>query len=232
MVDEHKITGNVVVITGATRGIGYAIAEELEKENIVVSIGRKKHKKEAPGIFLRCDVTDENEVKRCINEIIQRFNKIDVLINSAGVMFFNELINVSDKEFDETFSVNVKGVFLMCKEVLPYMRRQREGYIINISSVRGITSAPGKGIYSASKFAVRALTETILLENRDYNIKATSICPGVIWTESTKERLQREGLTKEDVLLEEDIVKTVKYLLSLSAKAYVRELVIGGRLHG
>ena len=147
-------------------------------------------------------------------------------------MLYNDLIKATEEEFDRSFAVNVKGTFLMCREVLPHMRKQKEGYIINISSVRGITAAPNKGIYSATKYAVRALTETIFLENKGYNIKATSVCPGIIWTDSTKEKLKMEGLTKKDVLLEEDIVKTIKYLLSLSQKAHIREIVIGGRLHG
>jgi len=145
---------------------------------------------------------------------------------------YNELTKATIEEFEKSFDVNVKGVFLMCREILPYMRKQGSGYIINISSVRGITSAPNKGIYSATKFAVRALTETILLENQKYNIKATSICPGIVWTDSTIDKLRKEGLTRDDVIWEDDIVKTVRYLLSLSPKAYIREIVIGGRLYG
>lgn len=222
----------VIVITGATRGIGYAIAKELEKDNMVISIGRKKHKKRMPGIFIKCDVTKEEDVKKTIQAIIKKFGRIDVLINCAGVMLYNDLTKATEKEFDVSFSVNVKGLFLMCREVLPHMRDQESGYIINISSVRGVTAAPNKGIYSATKFAVRSLTETIFLENREYGIKTTSVCPGIIWTESTKEGLKKEGLSKKDVLSEDDIVKTIKYLLSLSPKAYVREIVIGGRLYG
>jgi len=222
----------VIVVTGATRGIGYTIAKELEKENVVISIGRKKHRGKVPGTFIRCDVTIKEDVSSCIKEIIEKFGRVDVLINCAGVMLYNELTKVTEKEFDESFNINVKGTFLMCRDVLPHMRKKRKGYIINMSSVRGVTSAPNKGIYSATKFAVRALTETILLENMEYNIKATSICPGIVWTESTKEKLKMEGLTKKDVLEEQDIVKTINYLLSLSPKAYIREIVIGGRLHG
>lgn len=221
-----------MIITGATRGIGYAIAKELEKENTVISVGRRERKKKIPGIFIRCDITNKEDVKSCIQAIIENFGRIDVLINCAGVTLYNDLITATEKEFDKSFDVNVKGTFLMCREVLPHMREQREGYIINISSVRGVTAAPNKGIYSATKFAVRALTETILLENKEYNIKATSVCPGIVWTDSTKEKLKKEGLTKKDVLVEEDIIKTIRYLISLSPRAYVREIVIGGRLHG
>jgi len=221
----------IIVITGATRGIGYAIRKELEKENIVISIGRKKHKRKIHSIFIKCDITNKENVVRCINTIIKKYKRIDVLINCAGVMLYNDLTNATEKEFDESFAVNVKGIFLMCQEVLHHMRKQKSGYIINMSSIRGITSAPNKGIYSSTKFAVRALTETILLENKSYNIKATSICPGIIWTESSKERLKKEGLTKKDVVTEDDIVKTIKYLLSLSPKANVKEIIIGGKLY-
>jgi len=223
---------DVVVITGATRGIGYSIAKDLEMDNQVISIGRQKHGMEIPGEFFRCDVTNEKEVKETVKSVINKYHRIDVLINCAAVMLYNDLTKATIKEFEQSFNVNVKGTFLMCREVIPHMRKQKRGYIINISSVRGITAAPGKGIYSATKFAVRALTETILLENQKYNIKATSICPGIIWTDSTIDKLRREGFTKDDVIWEDDIVKTVRYLLSLSPKAYVREIIIGGRLHG
>ncbi len=223
---------NIIMITGATRGIGRAIAKELSSKNVVISIGRQKHSKNVPGIFLKCDVTNEEEVKKCVSWVISEHGRIDVLINCAGVMIYNDLTKATEEEFDESFSVNVKGTFLMVKEVLPYMRKKKKGYIINISSVRGITAAPNKGIYSATKFAVRAITETILLENRKYNIKATSVCPGVVWTASTKKRLIAEKLSKRDVVQEQDIVKTIKYLLSLSPNAYIREIIIGGRLHG
>jgi len=222
----------VVIVTGATRGIGYSIAKDLETDNHVISIGRKKHGRDIPGEFFRCDITNEKEVKETVKTVINKYHRIDVLINCAGVMLYNDLTKATIEEFEQSFNVNVKGTFLMCREVIPHMRKQKRGYIINISSVRGITAAPGKGIYSATKFAVRALTETILLENQKYNIKATSICPGIIWTDSTIDKLRREGLTKDDVIWEDDIVKTVRYLLSLSPKAYVREIVIGGRFHG
>ena len=228
-VEQNK---KIVVITGATRGIGKAIGEGLENSYEVISIGRQKHKGHIPGKFIKCDVTNREDIKRAINKIIGEYGRIDILINCAGVMLYNDLTKATEEEFEKSFSVNVKGTFLMMKEVLPHMRKRRKGYIINISSVRGITAAPNKGIYSATKFAVRALTETVFLENKDFGIKATAICPGIVWTESTKDKLIKEGLSKEDVVQEEDIVKTVKYLLSLSPKAYVREIVIGGRLHG
>jgi len=180
----------------------------------------------------KCDVTNLDNIQDITKRIISKFGRIDVLINCAGLMKYNELIEAKEDDFDQSFKVNVKGTFLMCREILPHMRHQRGGYIINISSIRGITAAPEKGIYSATKFAVRALTETIQLENREFNIKATSICPGIIWTESTRRKLELEGLNKNDVITTEDIVKTVGYLLSLSSKAFVGEIIIGGRRYG
>ena len=225
---------DVAVITGATRGIGLSIAWELEKDHHVISIGKEEREdtSDIPGEFIRCDVSDERSVENAVKYVIEKYEKIDVLVNAAGVMIYNELTEATEEEFERSFSVNVKGTFFMIKHVLPHMRAENHGYIINISSVRGITSAPKKGIYSATKFAVQSLTETTNLENRDFGIKATAICPGIVWTESTKEKLIKEGLSKEDVVWEEDITKTVRWLLSLSPKAYVREIVIGGSLHG
>lgn len=225
---------DVAIVTGATRGIGLSIARELEKDYQVISIGKKKRENPSniPGEFIQCDISDERNVKNAIEYVIEKYGRIDVLVNSAGVMIYNELTEATEEEFEKSFSVNVKGTFFMIKHVLPYMRAKKHGYIINISSVRGITSAPKKGIYSATKFAVRSLTETTYLENREFNIKATAICPGIVWTESTKEKLIKEGLSKEDVVWEEDITNTVRFLLSLSPMAHIKEIVIGGRLYG
>ncbi len=225
---------DVAVVTGATRGIGLSIAQELEKDHHVISIGKKERDDTSriPGEFIKCNVSDESSVENTVKYVIEKYGKIDVLVNAAGVMIYNELTEATEEEFETSFSVNVKGTFFMIKHVLPYMRTEKHGYIVNISSVRGITSAPKKGIYSATKFAVRSLTETVYLENRDFGIKATAICPGIVWTESTKEKLTKEGLSKDDVVWEEDIAKTVRCLLSLSPKAHVREIVIGGRMYG
>ena len=130
-------------------------------------------------------------------------------------MLFDKFENIKESDMDAMYNVNIKGTLLFSQTVLPIMRKQKSGYIINISSTRGITGAPNKGAYAVTKFGVRALAETLFQENKKYGIKTTSICPG---------KLDKKLVTYDD------IINTVKYLLTLGPKAYVKEIIIGGQL--
>jgi NADP-dependent 3-hydroxy acid dehydrogenase YdfG len=224
----------VAIVTGASRGLGKAIARVLfEEEYIVIACARSFSDSEKKNYLkFHCDITKRDNIRKIVDAVIQKYDRIDVLINNAGLMIYDNFVEMKETDLDEMYSINVKGVMLFSQAVIPIMRKQKEGYIINMSSVRGITGAPNKGAYSATKFAVRGLTETILAENKKYGIKATSICPGLVYTEQTKNPLPKYGLTKKDVLTKKDIANTILYLLNLSPKAHVREIVIGGRLYG
>lgn len=222
----------IAIVTGGSKGIGKAIAEGLLKKGYIVIVCSRSllYKEEKDYLEINCDVTKEKEVEKVINLVEKKYARIDVLVNCAGLMLYNKITEIDIKDFDNLFAVNVKGVMLFCKKVIPIMQKQKSGYIINISSVRGITGAPNKGAYAASKFAVMGLTQTILAENKEYGIRATAICPGLVYTEQTKLLLKEYGLLKDDVVEKEDIVKTIYYLLSLSTSAIVREIIIGGVL--
>lgn len=226
------MANEVAIVTGASRGIGKVIAQTLIKNGYtVVGCATSFSNKEQKNYMeLHCDVTKKNDVKKVVDTVIKKFGKINVLINNAGLITYDKFTNIKEKDFDKMFLVNVKGVMLFSQAVLPIMKKQRSGYIINMSSIRGITGAPNKGVYSATKFAIRGLTETIFAENKEFGIKTTSICPGLISTNSTKDIMKTYGLKKEDVVKESDISDTILYLLKLSPKAYVREIIIGGHL--
>lgn len=207
----------VAIITGANRGIGQMIANSLaiDYNTVICDVSAKFEDKYGNVLYIPCDVSDKNSVKDVVNKTIEKFGRIDVLVNNAGLMLFDLFDDIKDEDIDRMYDVNVKGALFFSQEVLPVMRKQNSGYIITISSTRGITGAPHKGAYSATKFAVRGLMESIQTENKKYGIKTTSICPGAVG---------------DDKVTKEDVAKTVKYLLSLGPKAYVKQIIIGGQL--
>ena len=193
----------VIVITGGGGKLGEILTRHLSKNNIVISLSHKD-----------CDITSRKVVSKVFKSIIKKHKRIDVLINAAGVMIFNPLKKISDKEIDLTLNVNFKGVVNTIQEIIPIMERQEYGRIINLSSIRGITGAPNKAVYSASKFALQGFIDSLRYELKGSNIKVTNICPGrILETVSCR-----------------DIVSSVNYVLSLSDRTFVRNIILGGQL--
>ncbi len=222
----------VILITGTYRGIGKALYDILLANGYIV-IGCDVNFKDALKSNLgklHCDITNKESIIRAVSKVINKYKRIDVLINCAGIISYDPIEKIKEDDFEKLWQTNVKGAFLFSQAVLGIMKMQKKGYIINMSSIRGITGAPNKGAYSATKFAVRGLTQTILAENKQYNIKATAICPGLVSTGSNDKTLKHYKLTEKDVLTKEDIAQTVLYLLKLSPKAYIRDIIIGGQL--
>jgi NAD(P)-dependent dehydrogenase (short-subunit alcohol dehydrogenase family) len=184
-----KLENKTIIVTGSGRGIGKYIAKRLGKEgaNIVVT-GRKEADIEkicneinddgGRAIFIKGDVTSEEDVRDVISKTIQKFGKIDVFVNNAGIGLRKLLWETRVEEFEEIMDVNVKGVFLYMKNIIPKMK---EGLIINISSGAGKTGIPTLSAYCASKFAVIGLTEAAAGEVGT-NIKIVALCPGSVNT--------------------------------------------------
>ncbi|MCZ7400860.1 MAG: SDR family NAD(P)-dependent oxidoreductase [Candidatus Methanoperedens sp.] len=184
-----KLENKTIIVTGSGRGIGKYIAKRLGKEgaNIVVT-GRNEADIEkvcneindngGRAIFIKGDVTREEDVRDVISKTIDKFGKIDVLVNNAGVGLRQLLWETRVEEFEEIMDVNVKGVFLYMKNIIPKMKK---GLIINISSGAGKTGIPTLSVYCASKFAVIGLTEAAAGEVGK-NIKIVALCPGSVNT--------------------------------------------------
>ncbi|MCZ7391777.1 MAG: SDR family oxidoreductase [Candidatus Methanoperedens sp.] len=204
-----KLENKTIIVTGSGRGIGEYIAKRLGREgaNMVVT-GRteediEKVSKEindtgGKAIFIRGDVTREEDVKKVINKAIKKFGKVDVLINNAGVGLRKYLWETEVEEFEEVMDVNVKGVFLYMKNIIPEMEKHG-GLIINISSGAGKTGIPTLSAYCASKFAVIGLTEAAAAEVK--NIKIVALCPASVDTGMFKRLFPYEeaDLKPEDV---------------------------------
>ena len=191
---NENISGKVVVITGASSGLGEATARLLAKQGALVVLGARRadridalaHELTAAGgkaLSVATDVRDREQVKRLVDTAVKSFGRIDVMLNNAGVMPLAPLERLKTEEWDQMIDVNLKGVLNGIAAALPYMKEQKSGHFINVSSVAGHKIIPDGTVYCATKFAVRALSEGLRQEVKPYNIRTTVISPGAVATE-------------------------------------------------
>ncbi len=189
-----NIEGKVVVITGASSGLGEAAARHLASQGAKVVLGARRAERlealvkeiEAAGGTARAlavDVTDRAQVANLVDTAVQGFDRIDVLINNAGIMPLSALESLKVDEWDRMIDVNIKGVLYGIAAALPHMKAQKSGHVITTSSVAGHLVFPASSVYSGTKFAVRAICEGFRQEVKDYNIRTTILCPGAVKTE-------------------------------------------------
>jgi len=177
----------VIIITGASSGIGYSTAEYLAKQgHIVYGAARRTDKMESlrkSGVTpLKMDVTDEASIKEAVAEVIKQEGRIDVLVNNAGYGSYGAIEDVTLSEARQQFEVNVFGLAAVTKEVLPYMRKQKSGRIINTSSMGGRVTTYFGAWYHATKYAVEAFSDALRMEVGEFGIKVSLIEPGGIKT--------------------------------------------------
>lgn len=170
----------VVLITGASSGIGHSIGKYLHQKGYkVYGTSRSPKEKMRDGIhFLAMDVTKPDTIQTAVSEILQQVGKIDFLINNAGMGITGPIEETPDAEIAKVFDTNYFGAIRVIKAVLPSMRKNRGGFIINITSIAGYMGLPYRGIYSATKGALELTTEAFRMELKDFNIKMTNIAPG------------------------------------------------------
>jgi NADP-dependent 3-hydroxy acid dehydrogenase YdfG len=181
----------VAFITGGTSGIGKAICTYLASKGVIVyGSGRKVENGSKLDTFklVRCDVTSDDSVKKAVQYIIEQEGKIDLLVNNAGIGMAGSIEDSEIEEIRNIFNTNVAGTLRTCKAVLPQMRKQKSGLIINISSVGGLMGLPYRGIYSSSKSSVELISEAMSMEVMKYGIKVVLIEPGEFKTSINQNR--------------------------------------------
>jgi 3-oxoacyl-[acyl-carrier protein] reductase len=180
------LTDKVVIVTGAGRGIGLTIAEKFAREGsrvVGLDLAATPDEGTTSGIVpLGCDVSDSASVRRAVAEVVERFGRIDVLVNNAGINAEGLLEELSDDLWDRCFDINVGGVFRMCREVIPVMKQQSGGRIINAASFAAIVPSVASAAYAASKSAVVQMTRVLASELGPYDITVNSYAPGMIPT--------------------------------------------------
>ena len=222
MTENTSLKNKVAIITGGGTGIGRAITLALvEQQARVVICGRRKERLEQTEQLIRqaggevlavqADVTVPDQVEHVVRATVEKFDRIDILVNSAGVDGPGETHDMTINTWERVLGANLDGPFLMTRAVLQVMRAQRSGHILMISSESGIIYEFGHTAYGVSKHALNAFTEFVQQENVDFNIRINSICPGWVYTEMVE---KEPGLQREKCLYAEDIADLAIWLLT------------------
>lgn len=207
---NNNVTDKIVVITGASSGLGAEAARHLAGLGGTVVLGARREDriktladsilaKGGKALAIETDVTDRASVQKLVDTAVKTYGRIDVLLNNAGVMPLSPLEKLRVDEWDLMIDVNIKGVLYGIAAALPHMKAQKSGHIINVSSVAGHRVLENSAVYSATKFAVRALSEGLRGEVKPYNMRTTVISPGAVQSEllngihdeATAEQLQK-----------------------------------------
>jgi NADP-dependent 3-hydroxy acid dehydrogenase YdfG len=238
-----SIANKVVVITGASSGIGESTARLLAGNGARVVLGaRRKDRIDAlvkditaqggSALGFTTDVTKREDVEALVTGAFDKHGRIDVIVNNSGIMPIAPMAALKVKEWDRMIDVNIKGLLYGVAAVFPIMQKQKQGHIINIASVAGFKIfAPGGTVYSATKFAVRALTEGLRMENKADNIRCTMISPGAVATElpeSSSEEATRKDLREfyKMAIPADSVARAIAYTIEQPAEVEIDEIVI------
>ena len=200
MEDIFNLKGKYALVVGASSGIGKQFAKALAKQGVNVAIAARRVEKleelkteidnlGVKCIAVSCDVTSEDSIKNCVDEVVKGFGRIDILCNNAGIDLFGDFFTYTTEDWDKTMDTNIKGMFLMSREVGKVMKEQNYGRIINTASIGGRFASEGNIAYYASKGAVINFTRALAADMAPYNVCVNAIAPGVFDTELTHDTL-------------------------------------------
>ncbi len=239
---SETTAGKVVVITGASSGLGAATARHLSALGAVFALGARRldriqalaaelRDRGGKALALATDVTHYDQVKALVDAAVQAYGRIDVMLNNAGLMPHSPLERLKIEDWNRMIDVNVRGVLYGIAAALPHMKRQKAGHIINVSSVAGHKVRPGGVVYAATKHAVRVISEGLRMEVKPYNIRTTIISPGAVATElvdritepDVRESVRR--MTGDLALPAETFARMVEFAISQPADVDVNEIL-------
>jgi len=221
----EDLSGKAAIVTGGGTGIGKGVAIMLAALGCkVVLCGRRKtpldetlgviREQDGQAVAVTADVSIESDVERVVQTALDEYGKIDILVNNAGIGGGGRIHAHDIDTWDRVMAVNLRGPFLTSRAVLPLMRSQEQGHIINISSESGLEYYEGNGAYGVAKHGLNALSEFIQRENQGLGIRVDTICPGMVITEMTE---NSPGLDHNKCLYPDDIAELVQWLLTRRA---------------
>jgi len=203
----EDLKNKIAIVTGARRGIGKAIALKLAKNKVKVIVTdinleecegviKEIEKLGGEGLALKLDVTDKEDIEKAVQLTKEKFGRIDILVNNAGIFIQKELEEMDDLEIDNLLSIDLKGVIFFIKNVIPEMKQQKYGKIINIASIAGLVGVDLSSIYCAAKGGVVNITKALALDLGKHKINVNAVAPGAINTNMTKDLLNNEEVKK------------------------------------
>lgn len=219
---SDRLRGKVAIITGGGSGIGRGLAIALAQEGAAAVVcGRRKQKLDetveeiwsqgGAALAVQADISVEADAARVVQNVMDTYRRIDILINNAGISSGGSAHETGAETWDRVMAVNLRGPYLMTRHVLPVMRANRNGHIINISSESGLEYYPGDAAYGTSKHALNAFGEFVQRENQEMNIRVNTICPGMVVSEMTE---HETNLDRSKCLVPEDIADLVIWLVT------------------
>ncbi|MGB2994277.1 MAG: 3-ketoacyl-ACP reductase [Paenisporosarcina sp.] len=228
-----NLKGKNAIITGAGRGIGRAIAIALANEGVNVGLLARSEghlqevvkETEAQGVkavFATADISSNEEVTKAILSLTSELGTVDILINNAGIAKFGKFMDLEVEEWEKIIQVNLMGVYYVTRAVLPGMIERQSGDIINISSSAGQKGAPITSAYSASKFGVMGITESLAMEVRKHNIRVSALTPSTVATDLAIDNDLTDG-NPDKVMQPEDIAEFIVSQLKLNKRIFVKE---------
>ena len=243
------LRGKVAVVTGAGKGLGWAIAQRLAQDgaNLIVADIEAKSAEEKSGVIrqmkrdslaVQMDVSRWADVEKMVKQVMVQFNRIDILVNNAGIMGpYYPVMEYPEEIWDRVIAVHLKGTFLCCKGVLPIMKAQGSGQVVNLASVAGKEGNANMSPYAAAKAGIIGLTKTLGKEMAPYNVRVNCVSPALIETDMTKEMVpeQRDLLTSKIPLgrlgKPEEVAAVVRFLVSDEASFVTGQCydISGGR---
>lgn len=231
-----EIKNKVALVTGGGKGIGKAIAIALAREGANVAICSRKMKdlQEVArrigdlgrrALPMEADISRESLIRSVVKETASKFGGINILVNNAGLGRFGKIAELSTQDWDTMFEVNLRAMFLCIREALPYLKRNAESVVVNMSSLAGKNAFAGGAGYTATKWGVIALSKCLMLEEREHGVRVITVCPGSVDTDF----FNHESLPKpnrDKILKAEDVAATTLAAIKLPQRAMVNEIEI------
>ena len=227
-----KIKNSIALVTGGNSGLGKATASLLiEKGATVVITGRNPEKTEAAAIEIgavafHCDVSDDDQILALYDFIEKKYGKLDILVNNAGIGKFMMLEDITRKEMQKIFDVNVFGAAMMAKGAIPFFEKQNSGNIVNIASTAALKGFASGSIYSSSKFALRSLTQCWQGELRQKNIRVIQVNPSEVPTAFADEDNRMERPQEDNKLSPYEIAYTIVSALEMDSRGFIPEVTV------